>query len=625
MSASLDSMPMERILPAETVRVLGETRGRVDGEVLALAWEPSGALLTIEDGGILRRLAGNDVRQLARHDTGELESCWAISSGGNLAAGGGLGISLWDLATGAQIGRIEDRSWTLTISFDPTGRLLATGHDDGQVRLWDVGTGRLLRAFDGHTDELTALAFSPDGEVLASAAEDRLVILWNVSDGGERRRLAGHTDRVEMLAWSNAGDRLFSAAWDTSVRVWHPDAGRLMALLNGQGECVHSVIPLSDGRIACGDSEGWVRVWNPAELKILWEARRHAGPVKRLALAADGVTLLSAGVDRVVLLSRIDRPAPTEEAAPTRSPVVTLARTDGDTLLALHAEGVVREWAPLPPPPAKDDSTLGKLPKRETRGRIVDDSGVSTALATFTDGLVLGDRHGQIEVRPIPGSASVSPRRWAGHHLAVRKLAVNGAGDLAASTAGSDGVVKVWNLRTGELEFVVPLAEGACAVESIAFHPTRNLLAVAGINWAESETEEEQVWLWDVREKRQLGVFEGVCREVVFHPEGRLMAALDDGEAVVVWDFESGEVVLDAGDVGATLNAVAFSNDLLAAAGEDGGIRVWTIADGQHRATIDVESRVRALSFHRDGVHLTAGNGDSTCLDLDLGDLLPER
>src|SRR5207249_11541611 len=65
------------------------------------------------------------------------------------------------------------------------GRLLATGGDDRKVRLWDVRSGKLLRALSGHTGRVNRLAFSGKGDWLASAGDDHKVLVWEVGGDGK--------------------------------------------------------------------------------------------------------------------------------------------------------------------------------------------------------------------------------------------------------------------------------------------------------------------------------------------------------------------------------------------------------------------------------------------------------
>src|SRR5262249_13899903 len=68
-----------------------------------------------------------------------------------------------------------------SVTFAPSGRLLATADHDGTAKLWDVAAGRQLASLDGEDDRFGGVAFSPDGRTLA-AATDTGVRLWDVTE-----------------------------------------------------------------------------------------------------------------------------------------------------------------------------------------------------------------------------------------------------------------------------------------------------------------------------------------------------------------------------------------------------------------------------------------------------------
>ncbi len=71
------------------------------------------------------------------------------------------------------------------VAWSPDGKTLATGHDDGAIRLWRGDTGAPIRELAGHSGYVEAVAWSPDGQRLASGGDDATIRIWNVSTGEE--------------------------------------------------------------------------------------------------------------------------------------------------------------------------------------------------------------------------------------------------------------------------------------------------------------------------------------------------------------------------------------------------------------------------------------------------------
>src|SRR5262249_8811072 len=66
------------------------------------------------------------------------------------------------------------------VSFSPDGRVLARA-DGAKVRLWDLTTGQELGAFEGHQNEVLAVAFAPAGDRLATGSRDANILVWDVA------------------------------------------------------------------------------------------------------------------------------------------------------------------------------------------------------------------------------------------------------------------------------------------------------------------------------------------------------------------------------------------------------------------------------------------------------------
>jgi WD40 repeat protein len=84
--------------------------------------------------------------------------------------------------------QMESRRITLThkepinnFSLSKDGNLLATCAWDGQLKLWDITTGKEIQTLIGQFVAYTSLAFSPDDSRLAAGAWDGNVTLWDLA------------------------------------------------------------------------------------------------------------------------------------------------------------------------------------------------------------------------------------------------------------------------------------------------------------------------------------------------------------------------------------------------------------------------------------------------------------
>jgi transcription initiation factor TFIID subunit 5 len=87
--------------------------------------------------------------------------------------------------------------------------------------MWDIQRGQAVRIFTGHTGNITALACAPNGHIVASADDRGEVILWDLATGRLVKRMRGHgRGGVWSLDWSVESTVLVSGGADGTVRVW---------------------------------------------------------------------------------------------------------------------------------------------------------------------------------------------------------------------------------------------------------------------------------------------------------------------------------------------------------------------------------------------------------------------
>jgi WD40 repeat protein len=85
------------------------------------------------------------------------------------------------------------------------------------MRVWDVASGREVFSLKGHTSQVYSVAFSRDGRRLASGSQDGTIKLWDAATGQEVLTLKGGP--VGSLAFSPDGRRL-AAIGNGLVKVW---------------------------------------------------------------------------------------------------------------------------------------------------------------------------------------------------------------------------------------------------------------------------------------------------------------------------------------------------------------------------------------------------------------------
>ena len=93
----------------------------------------------------------------------------------------------------------------------PDGRTLASGDERGEIRLWDLDTGRCRRVLSGPSQYLRRLVFSPDGKLLASSDfNEGTIVIWDVLSGRALTRLNDQkrSDKLWTLFFDADGHRL---------------------------------------------------------------------------------------------------------------------------------------------------------------------------------------------------------------------------------------------------------------------------------------------------------------------------------------------------------------------------------------------------------------------------------
>jgi WD40 repeat protein/serine/threonine protein kinase len=523
-----------------------------------------------------------------RHESPVYSVAFSPPDGQYLATATAAGVlRLWQAKTGQELRKwlAHETNPTTSVIFSPDGRYLASGGWDAKVKVWDVqtvlqGDVQAPRLQLEHTSRIRvwSVTFSPDGQCLVSAGgrtadEKGEVKVWDLNTRHEALTLSRFTDRVACVRFSPDGRRLATAG--PAAQLWDAQTGQEQLTLRGHDIRAEGVAFSPDGR-RLASVAGLLAVHRDQEVKV-WDAQTghevlslhgHVGALRTVAFCPDGCRLASAGLDQTVKLWD----------AATGQEVLTLRghmenvfcvafSPDGHQLASASIDKTVRIWDASP-------------------------------------------------VEREPGQEYLTLR---GHTGAVSDVAFHPTDGRSLASAGTDGMVRVWNFWSGEPLRVLPGPPSTVGVRA-AYSPDGRRLAVsAGQVQLVSAGQVQLVRVWDVGTAKEIcnlrGNREGgLC--VAFSPDGRHLASAGYPFTVRVWDATTAQEVRAFKDHDLTIWGVAFSPDgrHLASCSADSTVRLWDWTTGAELPVVRLQhaGRVQSVVFSRDGKLLASASWDRT-------------
>jgi hypothetical protein len=180
--------------------------------------------------------------------------------------------------------------------------LAAFLHDSNDLQLLDAPEARPIsttRINDYLGPELAT--FAPDGKVLATS-HYRATKLWNVEDGRLLHALP-ESYYVNVLTFSPNGKLLATSGTGGEITLWSVEQGQAIRELEGTGEDTTALAFDPDGDLlATGSAYGEVRLRRTSEGELLKTYEGHENGVTDVAFSPDEQRIISAGVDRRILI-----------------------------------------------------------------------------------------------------------------------------------------------------------------------------------------------------------------------------------------------------------------------------------------------------------------------------------
>jgi ribosomal RNA-processing protein 9 len=219
-------------------------------------------------------------RSVRAHDIAP--TCIALAGDAARAASGGKDsrVIVWDVETGAKVASMRPAVYEPRFRADPAlapghvghvravsladaqgGNIVASGGEDGLVRIWDARTGKQVDALRGHRGPVNALAFRSGSMQLFSASQDRTVKIWDVNDMAYVETLFGHGAEICGLD-SLVKERAVSCGRDGTMRLYKVLDGSQLVFRRALTNSLDAVAMVNEQRFVSGGDDGAVALWH---------------------------------------------------------------------------------------------------------------------------------------------------------------------------------------------------------------------------------------------------------------------------------------------------------------------------------------------------------------------------
>jgi WD40 repeat protein/serine/threonine protein kinase len=502
------------------------------------------------------------------------------------------------------------------LAWSPNSHVVATGGDDGSVRLWDTVAGTPLFPPLLHAGPIHSVAFTRDGNTLATASEDQTARFWNAHSGCPCGATMRHQGPVTSLAFSSDDTTLLTASKDGMARLWDAVTGQMRGQPLDHRSSLESVVMTPDKKTVISlDDKGHAMIWDVAASRPRAIVQAPPGSTKSMALSPDGTKLACGGQDGIMRLAS----AATGEVLASSSafshgaPILAVTFNRDGTQVASGSYDTSCRVLSVP-----DLKAVG--PKMEQRGHV-------WAVAFSPDGLLLAaaadDNTAQVwdlvRCRPLGGALP--------HQRAVRAVAFSSDGRSLA-TGCEDGAARIWQL--GETSGIGQPMQHSDSVRALVARPDGKAIATM--------SQDGVIWLWDALTTRLIAKQQGhapaLVFQMAFHPAGTVLVSAAPDATLRLWNGATLEPIGSTIRMTGWVRRIAISPDgtTLVAGDNNGRLGRWDTRTGLSLApSAAVQHSVMGLAFNDDGTRLVVcdDQGEARIWDMScfqpIGDPMKHR
>ncbi|KAJ6627887.1 WD40-repeat-containing domain protein [Mycena sp. CBHHK59/15] len=266
-----------------------------------------------------------------------------------LVVGFSTGVfGLWEMPAFSNIHTLSiSQEKISSVAINPSGEWLAFGARKlGQLLVWEWQSESYILKQQGHFYDMNTLAYSPDGQTIATGGDDGKVKVWSTHTGFCFVTFTEHTAPISCVAFAKHGSVLFSASLDGTVRAYDLVRYRNFRTFTSPSPVQFSALAVdpSGEVVAAGSTDSFeVFMWSVQTGKLLDVLTGHEGPISALAFSPSGANQLASGSwDHTVRVwSVFGRSRAVEPLTLTSDVLAVTFRPDGRELAASTLDGQI--------------------------------------------------------------------------------------------------------------------------------------------------------------------------------------------------------------------------------------------------------------------------------------------
>lgn len=480
------------------------------------------------------------------------------------------------------------------IALSPDGKILATGHANGEVRFWQVADAKLLCQNKAHNSTVWSVAFSSDGKMLATGSFDRTIAIWDVNLGQVTQTLESHEDWVWAVAFSPDGNKLASGSSDRTIKIWDLNTANCITISQAHNDLIDTVNFSPDGKLlASGGADQIIKIWDVQQAEIFAILPGHTNQISSVIFSPDGFILASCEAQVIKLWSLSNR-----ECWQTIEDKLTFVwsiafSSDGKSLIVGDGKSI-KFW---------------DIQAEEYYHILSGYTSQIWSMALSANGNAIAGSDKQIlKIWQIGKNQTYSPLKTIqGYTNSVFAVTFSPDGKTFASS-GKNQTISLWDTTTQNCQIIVPKHEKA--IRAIAFSPDGK--------WIASGSEDKTIWLGEKETGKNyftlLGHTDSVW-SVAFSPHGKILASASADRTIRIWNLSENRTIKTLLGHESWVLSVAFSPDgkLLASSSADQTIRLWdTTTDECVKTLVGHQGLIWSICFSCDGKTLASASEDQT-------------